>query len=144
MISSRSKALEQRQRHGGHLRGASTISQRVAKNLFLWPGHVGAKGIEASYTVLIETFWNKRRFSGVSQHRGVWRRRHGVGAASLVLREAGGATFAPRSMSSRRGASHAQKYADNPTAYVEKRAWWIERQMMRLGAHHLDPVEDTP
>ena len=47
---------------GRKLRGASTISQQVAKNLFLWSGRSWVrKGIEAWYTVLIETLWPKRR-----------------------------------------------------------------------------------
>ena len=48
--------------HGKHLRGASTISQQVAKNLFLWTGHSFVrKGLEAWFTVLIETLWPKER-----------------------------------------------------------------------------------
>ena len=43
-------------------RGASTISQQTAKNLFLWPGGgYFRKGVEAGYTVLIETLWPKER-----------------------------------------------------------------------------------
>ena len=46
----------------GRLRGASTISQQVAKNLFLWNGRSWLrKGIEAYYTVAIELLWPKRR-----------------------------------------------------------------------------------
>ena len=48
--------------HGKRLRGASTISQQVAKNLFLWNGHSFLrKGLEAYFTVLIETLWPKER-----------------------------------------------------------------------------------
>ena len=47
---------------GDRLRGASTISQQTAKNLFLWNGHSFVrKGIEAYFTVLIEATWPKRR-----------------------------------------------------------------------------------
>jgi monofunctional glycosyltransferase len=47
---------------GKRLRGASTISQQVAKNLFLWSGHsFFRKGLEAWFTVLIETMWPKER-----------------------------------------------------------------------------------
>src|SRR6478672_4233212 len=47
---------------GHKVRGASTISQQVAKNLFLWSGRSWVrKGIEAWYTVLIEAFWPKHR-----------------------------------------------------------------------------------
>ncbi len=46
----------------GKLRGASTISMQTAKNVFLWPGrNVLRKGLEAGFTVLIETFWGKKR-----------------------------------------------------------------------------------
>ena len=47
---------------GERLRGASTISQQTAKNLFLWPGRsLFRKGLEAYLTVLIELCWSKRR-----------------------------------------------------------------------------------
>ena len=47
---------------GRRVRGASTISQQVAKNLFLWPDRSWLrKGLEAGFTVLIETIWTKRR-----------------------------------------------------------------------------------
>ena len=49
-------------REGGRLRGASTISQQTAKNLFLWPGRSFVrKGLEAYLTVLIELCWSKQR-----------------------------------------------------------------------------------
>ena len=47
---------------GGKIRGGSTISQQTAKNVFLWPNRDWVrKGLEAGYTVLIETVWGKRR-----------------------------------------------------------------------------------
>ena len=47
---------------GGRLRGGSTISQQTAKNVFLWPDRSWVrKGVEAWFTVLIETLWPKRR-----------------------------------------------------------------------------------
>lgn len=47
---------------GKRLRGASTISQQTAKNIFLWPGRSWLrKGVEAYFTVLIEFFWSKER-----------------------------------------------------------------------------------
>lgn len=55
------QALEANER-GGRVRGGSTISQQTAKNVFLWPGRDWVrKGLEAGYTVLIETGWSKRR-----------------------------------------------------------------------------------
>lgn len=55
------KAYERNQ-HSRHVRGASTISQQVSKNLFLWSGRsYFRKALEAYFTVLIETCWPKRR-----------------------------------------------------------------------------------
>lgn len=51
---------------GKKLRGASTISQQTAKNVFLWPKRSWVrKGLEAYFTVLIETFWSKERIMEV-------------------------------------------------------------------------------
>jgi monofunctional biosynthetic peptidoglycan transglycosylase len=48
------------------LRGGSTISQQVAKNVFLWPGRSWVrKGLETGLTLLIEVFWPKRRIMEV-------------------------------------------------------------------------------
>jgi len=59
------KAIEKARKanqKGRKLRGGSTISQQTAKNLFLWSGRSWLrKGIEAWYTVLIESLWPKRR-----------------------------------------------------------------------------------
>src|SRR3989449_10107363 len=44
------------------LRGASTLTQQTAKNLFLWPGRTWVrKALEAYFTVLLEACWDKRR-----------------------------------------------------------------------------------
>ena len=49
-------------RKGGRVRGASTISQQVAKNVFLWHGRSWVrKGLEVGFTLLIEAIWPKRR-----------------------------------------------------------------------------------
>jgi monofunctional biosynthetic peptidoglycan transglycosylase len=72
---------------GGARRGASTITQQVAKNLFLWPGRTYLrKAIEAYFTVLIEAVWTKRRilemYLNIAQFGpSVF----GIGAASRVL-----------------------------------------------------------
>ena len=84
-LDSINDALEDRER-GRRVRGASTISQQVAKNLFLWPGQSWVrKGLEAYFTLLIETLWPKRRILEVYLNiaefgTGVF----GVGAASEV------------------------------------------------------------
>ena len=55
---------------GGRIRGGSTITQQTAKNVFLWPSRDWIrKGLEAGYTVLIETVWSKRRIMEVYRHR---------------------------------------------------------------------------
>ena len=55
------QAMEEAKR-GGRKRGASTISQQTAKNVFLWPGRSWIrKGLEAYFTVLIEFVWGKER-----------------------------------------------------------------------------------
>ncbi|WP_437920938.1 monofunctional biosynthetic peptidoglycan transglycosylase [Sphingobacterium sp. LRF_L2] len=55
------KAFEKNQ-SGKKLRGGSTISQQVAKNVFLWPERSWLrKGLETYFTVLIEIFWSKKR-----------------------------------------------------------------------------------
>lgn len=66
------KALETNA-EGGKIRGGSTISQQTAKNVFLWPGRDWIrKGLEAGYTVLIETVWHKRRIMEVYLNVAEW------------------------------------------------------------------------
>lgn len=60
------KAMANNKRRPGKVRGGSTISQQTAKNVFLWPQRSYVrKGLEAYYTVLIETLWGKRRIMEV-------------------------------------------------------------------------------
>ncbi len=63
------EAIEKAIQHnaqGGRIRGASTISQQTAKNVFLWQdGGFFRKGLEAWFTLLIETVWGKRRIMEV-------------------------------------------------------------------------------
>jgi monofunctional biosynthetic peptidoglycan transglycosylase len=85
---------------GGRLRGASTISQQTAKNVFLWPDRGWVrKGLEAGFTLLIEAFWSKRRImevylnvaefgEGVFGAEAAARRWFGKGAEALTLAEA--------------------------------------------------------
>ncbi|MEO5966766.1 MAG: monofunctional biosynthetic peptidoglycan transglycosylase [Ferruginibacter sp.] len=56
------KAMAHNEKHPGRRRGASTISQQVAKNVFLWQGGgFIRKGLEVYFTFMIETFWSKER-----------------------------------------------------------------------------------
>lgn len=63
------KAIEdavEEKRAGRRSRGASTISQQTAKNVFLWPSSTWVrKGFETYFTVLIELFWSKQRIMEV-------------------------------------------------------------------------------
>ena len=60
------KKAREKAGQGGRLRGASTISQQTAKNVFLWPGRSYIrKGFEAYYTLLMEWIWGKDRIMEV-------------------------------------------------------------------------------
>jgi monofunctional biosynthetic peptidoglycan transglycosylase len=122
---------------GERLRGASTISQQVAKNLFLWNGRSFVrKGLEAWFTVLIETLWPKRRILEVYLNiaefgDGIY----GVGAASAVFFHT-----TPDRLDARQAAllaaalpNPARLRVDRPSPYVLRRAAWIERQVGQLG-----------
>lgn len=133
---------------GGRVRGASTISQQVAKNLFLWKGQsFFRKGIEAGFTVLIETLWPKRRIlevylniaefgDGVYGVEAAAQRYFGKAAAKLSSREA--ARLAAVLPNPKRFKAAA------PSAYVERRTVRIERQMRNLGPSYLREVWGEP
>ncbi|HET8763583.1 MAG TPA: monofunctional biosynthetic peptidoglycan transglycosylase [Rhodanobacter sp.] len=122
---------------GRRLRGASTISQQTAKNLFLWNGRSFVrKGLEAYFTVLLEFTWPKRRILEVYMNiaelgDGIY----GVGAASNIYFHTTPARLTP-AQAARLAAvlpSPRRLHADRPSAYVMRRAGWIERQMRQLG-----------
>lgn len=118
-------------------RGASTLTQQVAKNLFLWSGpSYLRKGLEAYFTILLELLWPKRRILEVYLNVAEFgEATYGVGAAAeaffgtscarLTSREA--ATLAAVLPNPRRFR------AGNPSPYVQERARWIEAQMQQLG-----------
>jgi monofunctional biosynthetic peptidoglycan transglycosylase len=122
---------------GARLRGASTISQQVAKNLFLWNGRSFVrKGLEAYFTVLLELSWPKQRILEMYMNiaelgDGIY----GVGAASDAYFHEPPAQLDP-AQAARLAAvlpSPRRLHADRPSAYVQRRADWIERQMRQLG-----------
>ena len=125
---------------GGSLRGASTLSQQVAKNLFLWSGRSWLrKGFEAWFTALIELFWPKQRILEVYLNSAEWG--HGVFGAEAAARHHFG-TGAPY-LSARQASLLAailpnprQWSASRPSAYVNRRAGWIRQQMRQLGGSH--------
>ena len=56
------RAMDHNKRKPNRIRGASTISQQVAKNVFLWQGRSWfRKGMETYFTFMIELIWGKRR-----------------------------------------------------------------------------------
>lgn len=124
-------------KEGGKMRGASTLSQQTAKNLFLWDGRSWIrKGLEAGLTVGIETVWTKRRILTVY----------------LNIVEFGDGVFGVEQAAqhffhkpaSKLTASQAALLAavlpnphlfkvNAPSAYVIRRQQWILRQMSQLG-----------
>jgi monofunctional glycosyltransferase len=130
------KAYELNQ-HSHRVRGASTISQQVAKNLYLWSGRsYFRKGLEAYFTLLIEGFWPKRRILEIY----------------LNIAEFGDGTYGaeaaserffhrPASQLSRSDAAvlaavlpNPERYsAAAPSRYVLQRRDWILGQMQALG-----------
>ncbi len=118
---------------GGRIRGGSTISQQTAKNVFLWPSRDWIrKGLEAGYTVMIETVWSKRRIMEVYLNVVEWapgvygaqaasRRWFGKDADELTAREA--ARLAAILPSPRR------YKAASPGPYVRRRAGRIQAAM---------------
>ena len=139
------QALRDRER-GKRVRGASTISQQVAKNLFLWKGQTWVrKGLEAWFTLLIEGLWPKQRILEVYLNvaefgPGVY----GVGAAAprFFRKE-------PARLSRNEAALLAAVLPNprrfrvqRPSAYVLRRQGWIVGQMNALGgAAYIREVE---
>ena len=123
--------------HSHRVRGASTISQQVAKNLYLWSGRsYFRKGLEAYFTLLIEGFWPKRRILEVY----------------LNIAEFGNGTYGaeaaaerffhlPAARLSRSDAATLAAVLPNPehysagapSRYVLQRRDWILVQMQALG-----------
>lgn len=112
--------------HGGRERGASTISQQTAKNVFLWPGHSWIrKGFEAYFTVLIEFVWGKERImevylNSIEMGDGIY----GVAAASTIKFNQN-----PANLTKKQAALIAatlpnprERDSANPTPYLNKRS----------------------
>ena len=131
---------------GRKVRGASTISQQLAKNLFLWSGRSWVrKGIEAWYTVLIETLWPKHRI--IEVYANVAEFGDGIYGAQAAARSFWGKDAArlSSSESARLAAvlpSPKRYSAARPGPYVQRRAQWIERNVRRIGGTgYLDTLE---
>jgi monofunctional glycosyltransferase len=122
---------------GRKMRGASTITQQTAKNVFLWPQRSWLrKGLEAYFTVLIEFVWGKKRIlevylNVIETGKGIY----GVGAASGIYFKK------PASDISRGEAALIAAILPNPlkwnpsspTPYISGRQQWILWNMSNLG-----------
>jgi monofunctional biosynthetic peptidoglycan transglycosylase len=131
--------------HRKRPRGASTISQQVAKNLFLWNGGGYArKALEAWFTVLIEFLWPKERilevYLNIAQFgRGIF----GVEEASRAFFRKPAARLSRPEAATLAAVlpNPIRLRADRPSAYVMMRRDWIIGQMRGLGGReYLDEV----
>ncbi|QGY27811.1 monofunctional biosynthetic peptidoglycan transglycosylase [Pantoea cypripedii] len=119
------------------MRGASTLSQQTAKNLFLWDGRSWVrKGLEAGLTVGIETVWTKRRILTVYLNiaelgNGVF----GVEEASqrYFHKPASRLTMSEAALLAAVLPNPIRFRADAPSGYIRQRQQWIMRQMRQLG-----------
>ena len=122
---------------GRRLRGASTISQQTAKNVFLWPGRSWIrKGVEVYFTILIELFWGKRHIMEVylnviEMGNGIY----GAEAAALTYFHKH-ALFLTRGESALIAATlpNPLRWRPNrPTRYLLGRQQWILWNMNNIG-----------
>jgi monofunctional biosynthetic peptidoglycan transglycosylase len=128
-------SIEQAQ-DGGRLRGASTISQQVAKNLYLWPGrNFARKGLEAWFTLLLEACLSKQRileiYLNVAEFGpGIYgvaaASRHYFGKPPSRLYDSEAALLAAVLPNPK------QLRVDQPSFYVRERQAWIIGQVQRL------------
>ncbi len=135
--------------HSHRIRGASTISQQVAKNLFLWSGRsYFRKGLEAYFTVLIESCWPKRRILeiylniaefGYGTYGAEAAAQHFFHESAARLSRGDAAILAAVLPSPRRLSAAA------PSRYVLQRREWILGQMQALGgAEMLNEIDAYP
>lgn len=130
------KALVYNTKKPGRIRGASTISQQVAKNVFLWQGRSWIrKGFEVYFTFMIELIWGKKRIIDVylnvaEMGEGIF----GIEAASRAYFKKPALKLTRREAALIAAAlPNPVKYKVSPASrYVNARAGWIQRQMSNL------------
>lgn len=130
---------------GRSTRGASTLTQQVAKNLFLWRGQSFVrKGLEALVTVLLEALWPKARILEVHLNvaefgDGVY----GVEAASRAFfgKSASQVTAEEAALLAAVLPAPKKRSVKAPSEVVSARAAWVVEQMRALGPHWLDEVQ---
>ncbi len=124
-------------REGGRRRGASTLSQQVAKNLFLWErSSWPRKGLEVGFTVLIEGLWPKRRI--LEMHLNLAEFAPGVYGAEAAAQHWYGK---PASALSAAEAARLAVVLPSPRRYnpvrpspaLQRRAAWVQQQVRQLG-----------
>lgn len=133
-------AIQQALQHnaqGKSLRGASTISQQVAKNIFLWSGRSWLrKGLEVWFTLWLELLWSKERILEIYLNSAEW------GNGIFGAEEAAQYYFnVPAKNLTKEQASLLAAVLPNPrgwnpskpTAYIRSRATAIRQQMDNLG-----------
>ena len=137
------KMIERAEKRGKpvrRLRGASTISQQTAKNLFLWQGSGPTrwlrKGLEVWYTALIEALWPKQRilevYANIAEFGdGVY---GGQAAARSFFRKDAATLSATEAARLAAVLPSPKRYsATRPGPYVQRRTRAIERQMRAIG-----------
>lgn len=122
---------------GKKLRGASTISQQTAKNVFLWPGRSYLrKGFEFYFTFLIEVFWSKERImevylNSIEMGKGVY---GAEAAAKFWFKKTAKQLNKDESSAIAAILPNPLKFVANPpSAYVSSRKSWIKQQMSFWG-----------
>ena len=131
------KAQKYNERKPGRIRGASTISQQVAKNVFLWQGRSWfRKGLEVYFTFMIETFWSKQRILEV--YLNVIEMGDGIfvieAAAQAYFNKAAKNLSRPEAAMIAACLPNPKRYkVKPPSAYIMSRAAFIQRQMNNIG-----------
>ena len=135
-VKSIEKVITQESKKSGRIRGASTISQQVAKNVFLWQGRSWLrKGVEAYFTFMIERIWGKERILEVYLNVAE------MGTGTFGIEAASRRYFnkSAKKLSRREAAMIAaclpnpKKYSVKPPSrYITQRYPWILRQMNNL------------
>jgi monofunctional glycosyltransferase len=138
------KALHHNE-HSHRVRGASTISQQTAKNLWLWPGRsYFRKGVEAYFTALMELEWPKQRILEIYLNVAQFDSNvFGVGAAARHLFRETPAQLTPEQAALLAASLPAPDRFDvnDPSAYLLRRQAWILDEMRMLGSDYLNAIE---
>ena len=130
------KAMAYNQRKPGRIRGASTISQQVAKNVFLWQGRTWIrKGLETYFTFMIELIWGKKRIlemylNVVEMGKGVY----GIEAAAQKnFNKSAKKLTRPEAAMIAACLPNPKKFTIKPLSrYVSIRSRWVLQQMNAL------------